>query len=84
MALPVVSVVVVNWNGKHLLGECLDSLVGQQDVQDVEIILVDNGSRDGSAEFVRERYGSVKVISLPQNIGFAGGNNAGIRISTGK
>ena len=84
MALPVVSVVVVNWNGKHLLGECLDSLVDQKDIQDIEIILVDNGSRDGSAEFVKDRYAGVNVISLPENVGFAGGNNAGIRISKGK
>lgn len=76
--------VIVNWDGKHLLGECLDSLIGQQDVKDVEIILVDNGSRDDSTEFVRDRYRTVRIVSLPANIGFAGGNNAGIRIATGK
>jgi GT2 family glycosyltransferase len=51
---------------------------------DVEIILVDNGSRDGSAEFVRERYPDVRVVCLPDNLGFAAGNNAGIRIAGGK
>ncbi len=76
--------VIVNWDGKHLLGECLDSLIGQQDVKDVEIIVVDNGSRDGSKEFVRDIYRNVRVVSLPANIGFAGGNNAGIRIARGK
>jgi GT2 family glycosyltransferase len=45
---------------------------------------VDNGSQDGSAEFVQGQYQNVKVISLPENIGFAGGNNAGIRIAAGK
>jgi GT2 family glycosyltransferase len=80
---PIVSVVIVNWNGKHLLAECLDSL-GAQDVNDVEIVLVDNGSDDGSASFVRERYPAVKVLNLPENKGFAGGNNAGIGIATGK
>jgi GT2 family glycosyltransferase len=84
LALPIVSVVIVNWDGKHLLGECLDSLIGQQDVKGVEIIVVDNGSRDGSTEFVRDIYRNVTVVSLPANIGFAGGNNAGIRIATGK
>ncbi len=84
MTHPDVSVVIVNWNGKHLLAECLDSLVGQRNIRDVEIILVDNGSQDGSAEFVQGHYQNVKVISLPENIGFAGGNNAGIRIAAGK
>jgi len=80
---PIVSVVIVNWNGKHLLGECLDSLKAQRDGR-VEVILVDNGSQDGSAEYVRERYNDVRVVSLPENLGFAGGNNAGIRNAAGK
>ena len=84
MTHPIVSVVIVNWNGKHLLAECLDSLVGQRNIRDVEIILVDNGSQDGSAEFVQGHYQNIKVIGLPENIGFAGGNNAGIRIAAGK
>ncbi|MCK9418525.1 MAG: glycosyltransferase family 2 protein [Nitrospirae bacterium] len=79
----LISVVIVNWNGKYLLGECLDSLLAQS-VGGVEIILVDNGSQDGSAEYVLERYRDVRVVSLPENIGFAGGNNAGIRIASGK
>jgi len=84
LARPFVSVVVVNWNGKHLLGECLDSLLAQRDVNDIDIILVDNGSRDGSVEFVQERYQDVRVINLMENKGFAGGNNAGIRIASGR
>jgi len=80
---PLISVVIVNWNGKHLLGECLDSLMTQCFTK-VEIILVDNGSQDGSVEFVRERYQSVRIVNLPDNLGFAGGNNAGIRIASGK
>ena len=83
MTHPLVSVVIVNWNGKHLLGECLDSLLAQS-VDGVEIILVDNGSQDDSVEYVRENYRRVRVVCLPNNIGFAGGNNAGIRIATGK
>jgi GT2 family glycosyltransferase len=79
----LVSVVIVNWNGRHLLGECLESLLAQH-VAGLEIILVDNGSLDGSAELVRERYPEVRVVSLPENRGFAAGNNAGIQIATGK
>jgi GT2 family glycosyltransferase len=83
LTLPLVSVVIVNWNGKHLLGECLDSLSAQA-VEGVEIILVDNGSKDGSAQFVQERYPGVRLITLQENLGFAGGNNAGIRSASGK
>ncbi len=83
MVQPIVSVVIVNWNGKHLLGECLDSLIAQS-AAGVEIILVDNGSGDGSVQYVRERYASVRVVSLPENLGFAGGNNAGIKVAGGK
>lgn len=83
MAQTLVSVVIVNWNGRHLLGECLDSLLARI-IDGVEIVLVDNGSRDGSGEYVRMRYPDVKVLELPENLGFAGGNNAGIRIASGK
>jgi GT2 family glycosyltransferase len=80
----LVSVVIVNWNGRHLLGECLDSLLAQQAAGPLEIIVVDNGSQDGSREFVQEHYRSVRLVALTDNRGFAGGNNAGIRMTTGK
>ncbi len=83
MAQPKVSVIIVNWNGKSLLEECLDSLAAQT-AEGIEIILVDNGSQDGSAEYVRERYPTVRLVSLPENLGFAGGNNAGIRVARGE
>ncbi|HXY55141.1 MAG TPA: glycosyltransferase family 2 protein [Nitrospirota bacterium] len=73
---------IVNWNGKHLLGECLESL-RRQTFQDFEIVIVDNDSRDGSVEYIRERYREVNLVTLPVNKGFAGGNNAGIRIASG-
>ena len=82
MTSPLVSVVIVNWNGKHLLGECLDSL-RVQTFRNYEIILVDNGSQDGSAGFIQERYPDVTLVVLRQNRGFAGGNNAGIRCAAG-
>jgi GT2 family glycosyltransferase len=78
-----VSVVVLNWNGRHHLGSCLTS-VAQQTLPQVEIILVDNGSQDGSVRFVQRHYPNVKVVALPENIGFCSGNNAGINKANGQ
>jgi len=80
---PLVSVIIVNWNGKHLLGECLDSLAAQS-FKDFEVIVVDNGSRDGSAEYLRGHYPAVNTVALSENRGYAGGNNAGAAVAKGK
>lgn len=79
---PLVSVVIVNWNGRKHLDGCLSSLL-DQDYEPLEIVLVDNGSDDGSVAFVSSRFPQVHVIALPQNTGFAAGNNTGIRASRG-
>lgn len=78
------SVIILNWNGRHLLGECLDSIL-QQDFHDFEIIVVDNGSTDQSVEFIQENYkDKVRLITLNENKGFAAGNNVGIADSKGE
>jgi hypothetical protein len=77
------SVIVLNWNGKHLLSDCLTSLECQT-CRDFEIILVDNGSCDSSVEFVKKHFPEVRVISLTENRGFAGGNNVGIQHARGR
>lgn len=79
----LVSVIIVNWNGRHLLEECLGSL-SLQTFRDFEIIVVDNGSQDGSAEYVRQAYPGAILIPLQTNTGFASGSNAGIRAASGK
>ena len=80
-----ISIVIVNLNGKPLLADCLDALTGQDYPQDrVEIILVDNGSTDGSVMFVRETYPRVRVLEAGRNLGFAGGNNLGARAALGE
>ena len=78
-----VSVVIPNWNGKTLLPACLDALQ-RQTFSDFEIIVVDNGSRDGSLDLLSSRYPQVDVLSLPQNRGYAGGCNAGFEIAHGE
>ena len=80
---PLFSVIVLNWNGKHHLAECLDSL-RRQSLLNFEIMLVDNGSTDGSVEFLTDSYPEVMLLELPRNIGFAGGVNAGIKASSGE
>jgi GT2 family glycosyltransferase len=79
-----VSVVIVNWNAKAFLTSCLESLTKQETASEVEIIVVDNGSADGSPEAVEERFGQVKLIRLQENVGFAKANNIGIGESSGE
>jgi GT2 family glycosyltransferase len=81
--MPDTSVIVVNWNGRQHLQPCLDALAAQQGV-DFETLVVDNGSTDGSADLVRARFPSVRVVALADNRGFAGGNNAGAREARGR
>ena len=79
--MPVrVTVVIPNWNGERFLGPCLRSLQ-EQSFKDFETIVVDNGSGDGSLEFVAENYPEVRTIALGENRGFAGAVNAGIEAS---
>ena len=79
---PLVSIIILNWNGLRHLPDCLDSLAAQT-FRDFEVVLVDNGSEDGSVSFVTERYPWVKVIPLGENTGFASGNNHGLTHSRG-
>ncbi len=72
------TVVIVNWNGAHLLPACLDA-VRKQDVTDFECWVADNASSDGSVELLRRDYPWVRVIETGGNLGFAGGNNAAMR-----
>lgn len=79
--LPKVSVVTVNYNGKAFLTQLIESLQ-RQILPPTEIIVVDNASTDGSVEFLREAYPQVKVVRSEDNLGFAGGNNLGVREAT--
>ncbi len=74
------SVVIPNWNGRDLLERYLPSVIAALGGNpDNEIIVVDNGSTDGSAEFVRQAFPRVKLLALDRNLGFGGGSNAGFR-----
>ena len=74
-----VSAVVVTWNAADLLRECLDSLLAQSAPGwELTIVVVDNGSSDGTTELVRAHYPSVRLVALPTNTGFAHAANRGI------
>jgi GT2 family glycosyltransferase/SAM-dependent methyltransferase len=72
------AVIIANWNGKKYLEDCLSSLRNQT-YKNFITILVDNGSKDDSIDFVRNNFPEVNIISLPENQGFARANNIGIR-----
>lgn len=81
--MPKITVIVVNWNGRQFLEACLGSL-RRQIFRDFEIVLVDNGSTDGSTEFVRAGFPEVRLIALTENRGFTGGNIAGYENASGE
>jgi len=75
---PNVWVIVVNWNGREHLETCFGSLE-RQTYAARHVLLVDNGSSDGSVEFVRERFPHVEIIENTRNLGFCDANNQGLR-----
>ncbi len=77
------SVVIPNWNGLRFLADCLDAL-RKQTLADIEVILVDNASVDGSQAFVRAQYPEVRLIELAENRGFTGACNRGIAEASGE
>jgi GT2 family glycosyltransferase len=79
---PLVSIIIVNFNGKNLLEECLHSL-HQIDYENYEVILVDNNSTDNSVEFTQNNFSNVKIIKLDQNYGYAIANNKGAKQAKG-
>ena len=79
-----VSVVIVNWRTRNALRECLRSVVQQENIASLQIIVVDNASGDGSAEMVAECYPRVRLIRNEENRGFAVACNQGMRLTTGK
>lgn len=81
--MPRVSIIIVNWNGREHLADCLDSLK-QQTFTDFEVVLVDNGSSDGSVDFLKSTYFWVKLVELSNNTGFATGNNIGLTHASGE
>ncbi len=84
--IPDVTVVIVNYNGGTDLLRCLAALEGAcaEDEGKIEVVIVDNGSQDGSGEIAAARYSGFKLIRAGENLGFAAGCNLGLREATGR
>ena len=76
--MKLVTVVIPNWNGMKFLNTCLSAL-RLQDTEDFTTLVIDNASEDGSVSFMRENFPEVQVEVMPENLGFSGGVNEGIR-----
>lgn len=80
---PLVSILILNWNGINWLEECIASVM-QTSYQPIEIVVVDNASTDKSVEMVETKYKEVVVVKNPENYGYAKGNNIGFKQVKGK
>lgn len=74
------AIVVLNWNSGEMTAQCIRSLLGMR-ARDYEIIVVDNGSNDGSVEFLRQEFRKITVAPQDRNLGFAAGCNVGIKLA---
>ena len=77
-APPLVAVIVLNWNNWAVTAECLESL-RRLTYPNARVLLVDNGSSDDSERILREKFPDVEILQTGSNLGYAGGNNAGMR-----
>jgi len=80
---PTLAVIIVTYNSRHEIGDCLDSVVGHTEPYSAQVVVVDNQSADGTLGFIRERWPQVRTIDAGGNLGFARANNLGVAASTG-
>lgn len=79
-----VSVIIVNWNTRDILRNCLTSVYAQTETMVFEVIVIDNASSDGSAAMVKQEFPQVRLIENTQNRGFAAANNQGMQFAKGR
>lgn len=83
MGIPLVSIVLLNWNCRSFLASCIDSVLNQT-YPNIEFMIIDNASTDGSVDFLRENYPELPMILNSANLGFAKAHNEGIRQTRGE
>ena len=79
-----VSIIIVNYNTRELISNCIRSIFEKTTDIDYEIIVVDNASNDGSQQMITDKFPKVKLIEFTENIGFGRANNRGVKIAKGK
>ncbi len=80
MTLPRIDIVVLNYNTREILAQCLPKVLQFSQYENVQIVLADNASTDSSVAYVREKFGdAIRIIELPENYGFAGGYNEALK-----
>ena len=77
-----ITAIIVNWNDKDVVTECIQSIL-DQDRKQIEIIISDNGSKDGSIDFIRRRFPAIKIIENKKNLGFGSAINSGLAVARG-
>lgn len=79
-----VIIIIVTYNGRKVIGKCIDSILSQNFKKKFRILIVDNNSTDKTYEFIKTKYPEIKVIVNPENYGFGKANNIGIKLSESK
>ncbi len=82
--MPELSIIIVSWNTQELLGRCLNSIYHNTNKLRLEVLVVDNASRDGSAEMVKKEFPQARLVENKENLGFARGNNQGFSRARGE
>jgi len=82
MKKALISIVILNWNGKKVTENCLNSLIPQLN-SNFEVLVVDNDSKDESVNYLKKRFPKIKIIKNKKNLGYAGGNNRGVKKAKG-
>ena len=78
------SIIIVNWNQREMLKDCLHTVFETTDLKTDEVFVVDNGSEDGSADCVAEHFPNVRLLRNTENRGFAAANNQAMRLASGR
>lgn len=84
ISAPTLSIIIVNWNTREMLRECLESIFAHSDELILEVIVIDNASKDGSCDMVADDFASVRLIRNTRNTGFAAANNQGFALASGR
>ena len=77
MGKPLISIMLLTWNAKEVTADCIES-IKKQTFKDYEVLLIDNGSTDGTVKYLKKKFPFIKLVENKKNIGYAGGHNSGI------